>query len=247
MLHFLGKDNTFPPVEEALNHPNGLLAVGGDLSPERLLNAYRLGIFPWFNPDEPILWWSPDPRMVLFLNELKISKSLKKSLKKPGIEVRFDTAFRKVMEECALPRKGESGTWISNAMIDAYCCLHAKGYAHSVEVYQNGTLCAGLYGTAIGKAFFGESMFTHVTDGSKIALVHLVRYLQEKRYYFIDCQVVSEHLSHLGARAIPRKTFIKLLEEAVALPHDHAWDNPGISNNHSNMTITTMHNHDASE
>jgi len=229
MIHLLGKHDPFPPIEEALDEPNGLLAVGGDLSPQRLLCAYRLGIFPWFNPGEPILWWSPNPRMVLHLEDLKISKSLKKSLARADIEIRFDTAFRQVMENCALPRKNQDGTWISSAMIDAYCNLHAMGYAHSVEVYQHGTLCAGLYGIALGQIFFGESMFTHIRDGSKIALVHLVYHLQEKGYLLIDCQVVSEHLSRLGAKTMDRKDFNQLLQTAIGSLEPGAWHDTSVA------------------
>jgi leucyl/phenylalanyl-tRNA--protein transferase len=229
MIYLIGKDDPFPPIEEALEEPNGLLAVGGDLSPQRLLYAYRLGIFPWFNPGDPILWWSPNPRMVLHLEDLKISRSLKKSLARADIEIRFDTAFRQVMENCALPRKNQDGTWISSAMIDAYCNLHAMGYAHSVEVYQHGTLCAGLYGIAMGKIFFGESMFTHIRDGSKVALVHLVSHLQEKGYLLIDCQVVSEHLSRLGAKTMDRKDFNRLLQTAIGSLEPGAWHDTSIA------------------
>ena len=210
MIPWLPRQPLFPPVESALNEPegpNGLLAAGGDLSPQRLLAAYRLGIFPWSSPGEPLLWWSPDPRMVLFPNELKISRSFAKVLRNRTYEVRLDTCFARVMAECAAPRDGNPGTWISPDMQAAYCRLHELGYAHSVETWIDGDLAGGLYGVALGRAFYGESMFSRARDGSKIALAHLCRYLEQRGFAVIDCQMKTEHLASLGAREIPRREF----------------------------------------
>ncbi|MCE9551206.1 MAG: leucyl/phenylalanyl-tRNA--protein transferase [Betaproteobacteria bacterium] len=210
----LEADQPFPPLEDALVDPNGLLAVGGELTANRLLEAYQHGIFPWFSEQDPVLWWSPDPRMVLFPEELKISKSLQKHLK--HADVRLDTSFRTVMESCAtIPRNGQNGTWILPQMIEAYCELHRLGYAHSVEVWQEGALVGGLYGVALGRVFFGESMFHRATDASKIALVHLVKH----GYDMIDCQMYTPHLASLGAREIARQEFAEKLRELV---HDTA-------------------------
>ncbi len=218
MIPWLGGDTPFPPLEKALAEPNGLLAAGGDLTPGRLLAAYRLGIFPWFSAGEPILWWSPDPRMVLFPEQLKISRSLKKRLTRADYEVRVDTAFTRVMRECAAPRAGARGSWISDPMIAAYTALHEAGYAHSFEIWIGGELAGGLYGVALGRAFYGESMFARQTDASKIALAHLVAYLRDRGFGIIDCQMNTAHLASLGAREIPRTEFAALLEELVALP-----------------------------
>ena len=215
MLTWLAYDSPFPPVEQALEEPNGLLAAGGDLSPGRLVDAYSRGIFPWFGDDEPILWWSPDPRMVLFPSELKVSRSLRKTLKKGGYEVRLDTAFRQVMEACAEPRDGQPGTWIVPAIIDAYCRLHDLGLAHSAETWVDGELAGGLYGVALGRMFYGESMFTRVSDASKIAFVHLVRQLERKGFGLIDCQMKTAHLASLGAREISRAEFLARLTDLV--------------------------------
>ena len=209
----LPKTYTFPPLEAA--SPEGLLAVGGDLNPDRLLSAYRQGIFPWYSDDQPILWWSPDPRAVLYPSKLHISKSLRKSLRTRGFEVSADRAFALVIAACAESRNRGEGTWITSGMQDAYCALHRMGYAHSVETWHNGELVGGLYGLAIGKAFFGESMFSRVTDASKTALVGLATSLAAEGYRFIDCQVVSEHLTSLGAEATPRDRFASELNEAV--------------------------------
>lgn len=212
-------ETPFPPLETALRAPNGLLAIGGDLSPQRLLDAYRRGIFPWFSGDEPILWWSPDPRMVLFPHELKISRSLIKRLKKNDYEVRFDTSFRAVMQSCAhAPRDGQLGTWIVDEMVTAYCRLHELGYAHSAETWIDDELVGGLYGVALGNMFFGESMFHRVTDASKIAFVHLVRHLAAQGFGMIDCQMKTAHLASFGAREIPRETFAERLNELVNAP-----------------------------
>lgn len=207
---------SFPPVENALREPNGLLAVGGDLSPQRLLEAYSKGIFPWFNADEPILWWSPNPRMVLFPEEIKISRSLRKTLKKDHYQIRTDGSFTQVMHACASSRKGQVGTWIHPEMIAAYTALHDMGLAHCVETWMDGELVGGLYGVALGQVFFGESMFSRVPDASKIALVHLAKQLQRWEFGLIDCQVKTGHLTSLGAREIPRSEFSQQLDRLIA-------------------------------
>jgi leucyl/phenylalanyl-tRNA--protein transferase len=219
MIPWLERDTPFPPVQSALKDPNGLLAAGGDLSSERLLEAYRHGIFPWFSEGDPILWWSPDPRMILFPAELKISRSLGKTLRNRSYETRFDSAFDAVMAGCAAPRKSEPGTWIGDAMKAAYRKLHRLGYAHSVETWIDGDLAGGLYGVAIGRVFFGESMFSHARDASKIALAALVGHLKSAGFGLIDCQMRTRHLESLGAREIPRRRFSRLLEELVHYPH----------------------------
>jgi leucyl/phenylalanyl-tRNA--protein transferase len=222
MIPWLRGKMPFPPLERALAEPNGLLAAGGDLSVPRLLEAYRRGIFPWFNPGEPILWWSPDPRMVLFPEEFKTSRSLKKRLARADYEVRADTAFARVMGECAAPREGAGGSWISPAMIEAYRALHEAGHAHSFETWIEGEdgpeLAGGLYGVAIGRAFYGESMFARQTDASKIALAHLVRFLSSHDFGVIDCQMNTPHLASLGAREIPRARFAALLDRLTGEP-----------------------------
>jgi len=219
---FVLKSNTadlrFPPVE--LASPEGLLAVGGDLRAERLLEAYRHGIFPWYNPGQPILWWSPDPRAVLFPAKLKVARSLRKTLRRKDFDVTLDTAFREVMRQCALPRPGNpaGGTWITPEMIEAYAVLHDRGLAHSVESWREGKLVGGLYGVAMGNAFFGESMFSRETDASKVAFVHLVRQLERWGYAFIDCQISSAHLFSLGAEEIRRHDFMTRLQQALKQP-----------------------------
>ena len=218
MIPWLQDDDAFPPIEEALESPNGLLCAGGDLSPARLVAAYGHGIFPWFSEGEPILWWSPDPRMVLFPGELKVSRSLRKRVEHGTYELTADTAFRRVMEECARPRSGQSGTWIVPEMIEAYTALHARGLAHSVEAWREGRLVGGLYGVALGRVFFGESMFSRSPDASKVALVELVRRLREKGFRLIDCQQATAHLASLGAREIPRARFARLLQESIQYP-----------------------------
>ena len=212
----LPRTYTFPPLEAA--SPEGLLAVGGDLNPDRLLSAYRQGVFPWFSDGQPILWWSPDPRAILYPADLHISRSLRKSLRTQGFEVTADRAFDDVIQRCAESRNAREGTWITSGMQEAYCTLHRMGYAHSVETWQNGQLVGGLYGLAIGKAFFGESMFSQITDASKTALVALSVSLSAGGYHFIDCQVVSEHLNSLGAKAVPRYRFSSELKQAVETP-----------------------------
>jgi leucyl/phenylalanyl-tRNA--protein transferase len=207
----------FPPVETALREPNGLLAMGGDLSIDRLLDAYCHGIFPWFNPGEPILWWSPDPRMVLVPGEIRVTRSLAKRIRNGGFEVRVDTAFVDVMRACAAPRERAGGTWISPAMVAAYNRLHQTGYAHSVETWRDNVLVGGLYGVAIGRMFYGESMFSREPDASKVALVRLARQLQCWDFGLIDCQMETAHLASLGARTLPRTAFTARLAELVNL------------------------------
>jgi leucyl/phenylalanyl-tRNA--protein transferase len=216
LIPWLTDDDPFPPVCRALRSPNGLLAAGGALTATRLLDAYRNGIFPWFNPGEPVLWWSPDPRMVLFPGEFKTSRSLAKVLRNSAYAVRTDSSFEAVMRACAAPRKGhQSGTWISEDMIAAYCALNELGHAHSVEVWMEGNLVGGLYGVSIGRMFYGESMFSRVSNASKIALAHLARQLEHWQFGMIDCQMNTPHLATLGAREIPRSEFIARLQELV--------------------------------
>jgi leucyl/phenylalanyl-tRNA--protein transferase len=217
-------DLRFPPVE--LASPEGLLAVGGDLRAERLLEAYRHGIFPWYNPGQPILWWSPDPRAVLFPPKLRVSRSLRKTLRQGKFEITLDTAFRDVIENCAQPRTKNpgGGTWITPEMIEAYCVMHERGYAHSVESWRDGELVGGLYGVALGNAFFGESMFSRQADASKVAFVHLVRQLAARGYALIDCQMSTQHLFSLGAEEIRRRDFMAHLEQALQQPdHPDRW------------------------
>lgn len=201
----------FPPPATALDEPEGLLAAGGDLSPARILAAYQQGIFPWFNPGEPILWWSPNPRTVLYPEQLHISRSLRKILRQGIYRVSLDTAFAQVMEACAQPRPGASGTWISQEIIAAYTQLHHQGVAHSVEVWRGETLVGGLYGIALGRMFFGESMFSRADNASKVGFAHLVRQLQLWNFPLIDCQVANEHLFSLGAVEISREAFQQML------------------------------------
>lgn len=211
-------DLRFPPVEAST--PEGLLAVGGDLRPERLLEAYRHGIFPWYEEDQPILWWSPDPRAVLFPDKLHVPRSLDKTIRRGHFTLTLDTCFRAVMMECAGPRTQypEGGTWITSAMIEAYTRLHEQGHAHSIETWQEGKLVGGLYGVAIGGAFFGESMFSRATDASKIALVSLVRQLRAWGFQIFDCQQASPHVIALGAEEISRREFLEHLNAALKLP-----------------------------
>ena len=224
MVPWLRSGSPFPPLDAALGDPNGLLAAGGDLSPDRLIAAYSHGIFPWYNEAQPILWWSPDPRMVLFLDEFRIPRSLQKTLRQRRFELRADTAFRAVMEACAEPRAGQSGTWISPPVVDAYARLHRMGYAHSVEAWRGDALVGGLYGVAIGRMFFGESMFAREDDASKVALVQLVAILRSKGMPVIDCQQETQHLSRFGARPIPRREFAGWLSRLVNSAQPHvAW------------------------
>ena len=220
MIPWLDPGEPFPPVREALCEPNGLLAAGGDLSPQRLLAAYPRGIFPWFSEDDPVLWWSPDPRMVLFTAEFRWHRSLRHSLKRArreGLDVRLDGAFGRTMTECAAPRPGQTGTWITDAMRACYADLHALGLAHSVEVWRHGELIGGLYGVALGRMYFGESMFARASDASKIALAALVRLLEAEQVPVIDCQQHTAHLAFLGARDISRDAFCRHVEAATQL------------------------------
>ena len=224
MVPWLGPRDPFPPVEGALREPNGLLAVGRSLSTSTLLEAYASGIFPWFNEGEPILWWSPDPRMVLLPDELHVSHRLARRMRQTDFTVTVDTAFQAVMKACAEPRERQDGTWITRGMLQAYAALHAAGAAHSVETWMDGQLAGGLYGVAIGRAFFGESMFAKKTDASKIAFVTLVRQLQRWGFGIIDCQLKTPHLSTFGAREIPRSDFLKRVRRAIAeLPPPLPW------------------------
>jgi len=201
----------FPDVSHALTEPDGLLAIGGALNPSLLLDAYRKGIFPWYSEGQPVMWWSPDPRCVLFPDEFKISRSLKRSLRKDNYIVTFDQAYSDVVKSCAEPRLASPGTWITQSVIKNYQLLHESGHAHSVECWHGETLVGGLYGIKIGKIFFGESMFSHTADASKICLAHLVYLVKKLGYDLIDCQVTSDHLKSLGARVIPRNDFSNIL------------------------------------
>lgn len=205
--------DAFPEVSQALSEPNGLLAAGGDLSTERLIYAYTHGIFPWYSDHEPILWWSPNPRAVLYPSQLKISRSLKKVLNRKVFNITLDSAFRDVLNACAEPRHYGPGTWLTVPLREALCRLHAEGIAHSVECWIDGRLVGGLYGLAFGKVFFGESMFSKHTNASKVALVHLVWQLKRWNFALIDCQVESAHLSSLGATNISREDFVELLNK----------------------------------
>ena len=214
-VYLLDDSLWFPPVEEAI--PDGLLAAGGDLSTERLLLAYRNGIFPWYNEDEIPLWWSPDPRFVLFPAELKVSKSMKQLMNKDYFEFRTDTVFEEVILNCSkAKRKGADGTWISDEIAEAYTRLHELGYAHSAEAWRNGTLVGGLYGVKLGNIFFGESMFSLESNASKFAFIRWVQLLQRQGVQLIDCQVHTPHLESLGAKMIPRKEFIEMLHENIS-------------------------------
>ena len=209
-------DCAFPPLNQALSEPNGLIAIGGDLSAKRLLSAYTQGIFPWFNEREPVMWWSPNPRMILFPSELKISASLKKTLKKNVFEVRFNTAFRDVITACSQsPRNEKGGTWISPGMINAYVQLHDLGYAICMESWLQDELVGGCYGVIIGNMFYGESMFHHVSDASKVAFVHLVNHLKNQGIGMIDCQMKTPLLASFGGREIEREIFVQNLTKLV--------------------------------
>ncbi len=220
-IPLLAADSTeFPPIENALKEPNGLLAMGGDLSASRLLSAYRQGIFPWYNEGQPLLWWSPDPRAVLYPQHIKISRSLRKSMRNRGYHITYDTCFATVVKHCAGERKNQNGTWITKEMQLAYTQLHDLGWAHSVEVWQEDTLVGGLYGISIGKLFFGESMFSKATDASKIALVTLMVHVETHGFPFIDCQLPNPHLMSLGAQEISREKFQKYLSQYLQYPSD---------------------------
>jgi leucyl/phenylalanyl-tRNA--protein transferase len=225
-IPFAAAPHDFPPLESALRQPNGLLAIGGDLAPERLLAAYRLGIFPWYEETQPILWWSPEPRLVMFPEQLKVSRSLAKAMRNKDFRVTLDQAFAEVIKHCGQTvRPGQAGTWITVEMRRAYIRLHRLGHAHSVECWLDGELVGGLYGISLGKVFFGESMFSRVSDASKVAYVRLVRKLREWGYELIDCQVYTEHLASLGAVEIPRAQFRQILDTLCAQPgKDGCWD-----------------------
>jgi leucyl/phenylalanyl-tRNA--protein transferase len=217
-------EQPFPPVHKALQEPEGLLAVGGCLSTTRIINAYRRGIFPWFNPQDPILWWSPDPRLTLFPNQIYVSRRLSKTIRSGKFTFTIDQAFSQVIKACSNPRSYASGTWITSGIIDAYTKLHQLGIAHSAEVWFEEQLVGGLYGVALGQVFFGESMFHTKTDASKVAFVQLVQYLTKWNYQVIDCQVHTPHLASLGATEISRASFIDLLNKYCDTPvHPHAW------------------------
>ena len=223
MIPWLRPGEGFPPVAQALAHPNGLLCASAEVTPARLVEAYGAGIFPWYSADEPVLWWSPDPRMVLRPAEFRVSRSLSKQLKRlaapePGFTVTLDAQFEQVMRECSAPRPGQDGTWITEPMVRAYAELHQRGLAHSVEVWRDGLLAGGLYGVALGRMFYGESMFTRVTDASKIALAALVRLLREEKVAVIDCQQNTLHLASLGATEVSRAQFCAHLAQAVRQP-----------------------------
>lgn len=216
-VFLLSEKIAFPPP--TLADKDGLLAVGGDLSLERLLLAYRSGIFPWYTEGQPVLWWSPDPRLVLCPSEVRISRTLKKVIRKGRFRVSLDTAFERIIRECASVRlEKNEGTWLTGEMIDAYCGLHAAGLAHSIEVWLDDALAGGLYGVSLGRCFFGESMFTRITNGSKIALVALAKHLEAASFDMIDCQLTTEHLCRLGAREISRRSFLRQLKTSLGYP-----------------------------
>jgi len=221
-IPLLGEDISFPDVRLALDDPNGLLAVGGDLSPQRLINAYRQGIFPWFDEEDPILWWSPSPRSVLIPNDIRISRSTKKAIKHSNWQFSVDQAFHEVIAACA-DQRIEQGTWISEEMIEAYCQLHELGYAHSMEVWNGTTLVGGLYGVHIGHAFFGESMFHRESNASKAATLLLQTMALEHQIELIDCQLQSQHLDSLGAKLIDRQDFSLQLATLCYKPHEKDW------------------------
>ncbi|MBU3111344.1 leucyl/phenylalanyl-tRNA--protein transferase [Clostridium lacusfryxellense] len=213
-IYRLSKDLAFP--DPSLSEEDGLLAIEGDLSPERLLLAYSNGIFPWFSDDEPILWWSPNPRFIIYPKDIRISHSMKKLIKKNTYKVSFDTCFREVISNCSNVRK-DTGTWITNEMIEAYCILHELGYAHSIETWFDGKLVGGLYGISIGKCFFGESMFSTMDNASKVAFITLGKALEEKGFSIIDCQVHTNHLESLGAVFMPRETFLEVIKKGISI------------------------------
>ncbi len=224
MLTWLSRDTlTFPPLDKALRDPNGLLAAGGDLSAERLVQAYRHGCFPWYQDGQPILWWSPDPRTVLFPDDLHVSRSLRKLMRQGRYQVSFDQDFAAVIRACAAPRDYADGTWITDSMQAAYLTLHKQGFAHSVEVRQDGELVGGLYGLAMGRLFFGESMFSRADNASKVGFVSLVEHLQQAGFVLIDCQMPTDHLHSLGARVIPRAIFADYLQRYLDEPNSASW------------------------
>ena len=230
MLPWITIGSSFPPVEQALVEPNGLLAAGDDLTPERLLDAYRHGIFPWYEAGQPVLWWSPDPRMVLPVEAFRLRRSLAKVVRNGGFEIRVDTAFAAVMQCCArVARPGQDGTWITPGIVAAYSGLHRRGHAHSIEAWREGRLVGGLYGVSIGRMFFGESMFALERDASKVALAHLVAMLRARGFPLIDCQQETEHLASGGARPVPRAVFAERVARLVdsGAPRD-PWEPPAV-------------------
>lgn len=231
MIPWLRPGAPFPPIETALDDPNGLLAASADLAPERLLDAYRRGIFPWYGEGQPVLWWCPDPRMVLRVDEFQLTRSLRKAVKQQRFDVRVDSAFRAVIVACAVvPRRGQSGTWITPMIVDAYTALFERGHAHSVEAWREGRLVGGLYGVCIGCMFFGESMFAREADASKVALAHLVALCRARGVPLIDCQQETQHLASLGARPMPRREFAKRVAALVDSPAPASrWTAPAIS------------------
>jgi leucyl/phenylalanyl-tRNA---protein transferase len=212
----------FPDVSLALKEPNGLLAVGGSLTPRRLLTAYMQGIFPWYSQGQPILWWSPDPRAVLFPAKVKVSRSMRQEIRAGRFQITVDRAFRDVIQACAQPRPNSHGTWITSEIIEAYCHLHGIGLAHSVEAWHDGQLVGGLYGVALGKVYFGESMFSRMTNASKVAFIYLVHQLAEWNFAVIDCQIQSDHLRSLGSEDIRRTEFVNILQRSCHIPHERA-------------------------
>lgn len=225
MTFWLKRNTTdFPPLHKALRQPNGLLAMGGDLSSQRLIAAYRHGCFPWYSEGQPLMWWSPDPRTVVFPNQLHIPRSLKKTIKRGTFQITYDTAFARVLSACAEPRSTDAGTWITPAMQAAYCELHKLGYAHSVEVWHQQQLVGGLYGIAIGQLFFGESMFTRMNDASKVGFVTLAQDLNAAGFVLIDCQMHTEHLARFGAQEINRNEFAKYLAQHLDKPNTMQWN-----------------------
>lgn len=226
LLNATDPDEGFPDPETALTEPNGLLAIGGCLSPRRLISAYQQGIFPWFNPGDPIFWWSPDPRLVLNPAEIHLSRNLQKTLRKQEYKISFDQAFEEVICACAAPRRGSPETWITESMIESYLALHALGHAHSVEAWYEGHLAGGLYGVSIGRVFFGESMFYRRSNASKVAFAVLTQHLKRWNFALIDCQIQTEHLLSLGAKEIPRKEFIDQIgRHCHKNPGSFAWKN----------------------
>lgn len=216
MIPWLDAKPTFPPVDTALRDPNGLLAAGGDLSVDRLISGYKRGIFPWYSAGEPILWWSPDPRTILFPHDIRLSHSLRKTLRRGGYQIRLDCAFAEVVRACSESRRPGGQTWITTEMQQAYIDLYRAGFAHSVETWMHDTLVGGLYGVAVGRVFYGESMFSRHNDASKIALAHLARYLEQRRFAVIDCQMTTQHLLSMGATEIPRAEFCAQLAKWTA-------------------------------
>lgn len=222
-------DTPFPDPAQAERDPDGLLAIGGDLHPERLMNAYASGVFPWYSEGQPILWWSPDPRTVLYPDKVHVSRSLRRQLRKGGLRLCFDTAFEQVVTECAAPRPDQEGTWLLPEMQVAYTQLHFQGVAHSIELWRGDTLVGGMYGIGLGRAFFGESMFSRISNASKIVMVYLCERMRIFDYAFLDCQVFNPHLASMGAEDIPRPRFLKELQQAVGRVEDPlVWRSPVI-------------------